>query len=138
MVILIDSNVVLDFMLKNEGFYEDAEDVLVLAESGEVEGYVSASAITDIFYVARKALGDKEKALGLIRSLLANVHVAAVDENVICSAVDSNWGDFEDAVQYSAGVRLDAEYIVTRDIKGFAESSIKVVTPGDLLAILQS
>jgi predicted nucleic acid-binding protein len=138
MVILIDSNIVLDFMLENEGFYEDAEDVLVLAESGEVEGYLSASAITDIFYIARKALGDKEKALGLIRGLLTYIHVAIVDENVIRSAMDIDWNDFEDAVQYSAGVKLDAEYLVTRDAKGFAESSIKVVTPSDLLIILQS
>jgi predicted nucleic acid-binding protein len=138
MVILIDSNIVLDFMLENEGFYEDAEDVLVLAESGEVEGYLSASAITDIFYIARKALGDKEKALGLIRGLLTYIHVAIVDEDVIRSAMDIDWNDFEDAVQYSAGVKLDAEYLVTRDAKGFAESSIKVVTPSDLLTILQS
>jgi predicted nucleic acid-binding protein len=138
MVILIDSNVVLDFMLKNEDFCEAAEDVLVLTESGEIEGYVSASAVTDIFYVARKALGDKTKALNLIRNLLAIVHVAAVDEGVIHSAMDLDWGDFEDAVQYSAGARLNVEYIVTRDLKGFAESGIKTVTPRDLLMLLSA
>jgi predicted nucleic acid-binding protein len=45
MIVLIDSNIVLDYMLKNQEFFEEAEDVLVLAESGRCTGYVSASAI---------------------------------------------------------------------------------------------
>jgi predicted nucleic acid-binding protein len=49
MVVLIDSNIVLDQMLKNEGFFEDAEDIMALSENGIIDAYVSASAITDIY-----------------------------------------------------------------------------------------
>jgi predicted nucleic acid-binding protein len=136
MVVLIDSNIVLDYMLKNQEFFEDAEDVLVLAEAGEYTGYVSASAITDIFYVARKAHGNKDKALSLIRELLESVHVALVDEGVIRSAVDLEFSDFEDAVQFSVGDRLNADYIVTRDSKGFVDSTIKILDPKSFLLML--
>jgi predicted nucleic acid-binding protein len=136
MVVLIDSNIILDYMLKNQGFFEDAEDVLVLAESGKCTGYVSASAITDIYYIARKAHNSKEKALSLIRELLDSVYVALVDEGVIRNAVDLEWIDFEDAVQFSAGNQVHVDYIVTRDPKGFSFSTIEVVSPKSLLAIL--
>ncbi|MDR1043386.1 MAG: PIN domain-containing protein [Clostridiales Family XIII bacterium] len=138
MVVLIDSNIILDYMLKNQGFFEDAEDVLVLAESGKYTGYVSASAITDIYYIARKAHGSKEKALSLIRELLDSVHVALVDEGVIRNAVDLEWNDFEDAVQFSVGSQVNADYIVTRDPKGFSGSKIEVADPKSLISMLAS
>jgi hypothetical protein len=34
-------------MLKNGDFFKDAEDIMTLSENGIIDGYVSASAITD-------------------------------------------------------------------------------------------
>lgn len=136
MVVLIDSNVILDSMLKNEEFFQDAEDLLVMVDSGVLEGYVSASAITDIHYIARKAYGSKGKALELIRELLGNVRIALVDEGIIHHAVELEWNDFEDSVQFAVGERLNADYIVTRDPKGFAGNSVKIIDPKSLIALL--
>jgi predicted nucleic-acid-binding protein len=112
--------------------------VLVIAESGAFDGYVSASAITDIFYVARKTLASKEKALALVRDLLEVVHVAAVDEGIIRDAVELTWNDFEDSVQYVAGEKLAADYIVTRDPRGFVGSSIETVNPKTFVSLFSA
>jgi predicted nucleic acid-binding protein len=135
MIALIDSNVILDSLLKNEGFYKDAEAILVMSEKDVFQGYVSASAITDIHYIARKAHG-KDRALELIDELLDNIHIALIDESVIRKAVDLKWNDFEESVQFSAGEILGADYIVTRDPKGFAESAITVITPKSFIDLL--
>jgi predicted nucleic acid-binding protein len=136
MVVLIDSNIILDQMLKNEGFYEVAEDIMALSENDVIDGYVSASAITDIYYIARKAYKDKSKALELIRALIENVRVAAVNEGIVRQAIDLDWNDFEDSIQYAAGESVDAEYIITRDPKGYADSAIKVIDPKAFLELI--
>jgi predicted nucleic acid-binding protein len=136
MVVLIDSNVVLDQILKNEGFFESAEDILVLSENGVIDGYVSASAITDIHYIARKAFQDKKQALELIRALTEAVHVATVDEGIVKNAIALGWSDFEDSIQYSAGKNINVDYIVTRDPKGFAESDIATIDPESFLSLI--
>jgi predicted nucleic acid-binding protein len=129
MVVLIDSNIVLDQMLKREDFFEDAEDIIALSENGIIDAYVSASAVTDIYYIANKAFKDKSKALDLVRILTDNVHVATVSEGIVKNAIDLAWNDFEDSIQYSAGESIDAEYIITRDPKGYTDSTIEVIDP---------
>ncbi|MDR0321662.1 MAG: PIN domain-containing protein [Treponema sp.] len=98
--------------------------------------FISASAITDIYYIARKSKSDKKIAITLIKDLLENVDVAAVTGNEIRQAISLDWGDFEDAVQYAAGESIAVDYIVTRNKADFASASIPVVHPDELLAIL--
>lgn len=52
MKILVDTNIVLDVMLKREPFYKSSLEILGLTKRNDVEEYVSASAITDIYYLA--------------------------------------------------------------------------------------
>lgn len=59
MKILIDTNIVLDVLLKREPFYEEAAKVLKLAAKEYMQEYVSASAVTDIYYIAYKMLRDR-------------------------------------------------------------------------------
>jgi predicted nucleic acid-binding protein len=73
----------------------------------------------------------------LIKNLLKTVSVASVTENEILRAVDLNWSDFEDAAQYSAGKNIQADYIITRDSKGYIDSTITAITPTDFFAIIE-
>ncbi|MDR0853305.1 MAG: PIN domain-containing protein [Clostridiales Family XIII bacterium] len=107
-----------------------------MSENGIIDGYVSASAITDIYYIARKAFKDKLRALNLIQILIENVHVAAVDEDIVTTAIGLEWNDFEDSIQYSAGNRVKAEYIITRDVNGYSNSKIKVISPKEFLELI--
>ena len=52
--LFIDTNVILDVLLQNEGLWQDSIKILQLAELGKVTGFVSASSMTDIFYIAKK------------------------------------------------------------------------------------
>jgi predicted nucleic acid-binding protein len=109
---------------------------MALSENGVIDGYVSASAITDIYYIARKAYKDKSKALDLVRALTDTVRIATVNEGTVKNAINLEWNDFEDSVQYSAGENINAEYIITRDPKGYAGSAIKAITPPIFLELI--
>ena len=139
MNVLIDTNVILDFMLRRERYYENAAKINILSEKGYICGYISASAVTDIFYVAKKELKDRDIVAALLKNLLKTARIASVTEGSIHEALDLEWDDFEDSVQYVAGQSVSVDdYIVTRNPKDFAYSQIEVISPDEFLVKITS
>ena len=130
---LIDTNIVLDVLLKRTPHYEKSARILVLSEKREIEAYISASAVTDIYYIICKALKDKRAAIDLLRKLVNIVKVAAVTSDDVRQALELEWEDFEDSIQYMVGVNVPAEYIITRNPQDFKRGSISVLTPDEFL-----
>lgn len=133
MKILTDTNIVLDVILKREPFYTMSMDVLRLAQREDIQEYVSASAITDIYYLSYHQLRDKKLVKRLIKNLLTVVSVAYVSEREIFKAIELDWPDFEDTVQYSVALLQQMEGIVTRNPEDFKRSEISIWRPEDLL-----
>jgi len=125
--ILIDTNVVLDYLLHRPD-YSNAMIIYLLAEQKFITGYVSASAITDIFFLAKGILGKKPTKEAL-KNLLHIFKPAAVTDNHIYQALDLDWSDFEDSVQYVVGKSFPVDYIVTRNTQDYTSGSIPAVTP---------
>lgn len=135
--ILIDSNILLDVMTARQPFFEISSKVIELLKNGKITGYISASSITDIYYIARRELKDKEVVIRLIKNLLVFVKIAAISENEINKAIELNWSDFEDAVQYSTALSYQMDYIVTRNVKDFKAGKIPAVTPEDFCKLFE-
>jgi len=135
MTVLIDTNVVLDVLLNSAGFIENSRSLLDLAEQKRFTGYISASAVTDIFYISQKKLG-KKAAREAIKHLLHIYYPATVTDKDIYKALDLTWDDFEDSVQFTVGEGLSADYIVTRNIKDFSSGHIPAVTPEQFMQII--
>lgn len=91
MKLLIDTNIVLDVLLRRELFLKDSSKVLKLSSNGDIQEFVSASAITDIYYIAYRQLKDKETVKGLLQQLLQVVGVAAVSQEEISKALEMEW-----------------------------------------------
>ena len=136
MKILIDTNIILDVLLKREPHYKHSQLVLLATEKQYIHGYVSASAITDIFYVTYKALKSKAKTYTLLKNLVDTITVAAVDCDVISGALELDWDDFEDCVQYLVGESVEVDYIVTRNPGDFINGDIKTISPETLLNLI--
>jgi predicted nucleic acid-binding protein len=110
---------------------------LLLSEKKEIEAYISASAVTDVYYIMRKALKDKHVAIDLLKKFVSIVNVATVTEDDVHQALESEWSDFEDSIQYVVGENLSAEYIITRNPQDFKGAYISVVTPEQFLSLHQ-
>jgi predicted nucleic acid-binding protein len=132
MKVLIDTNVALDVLLKRQSFLASSAQVLGLSKLG-IGLFLSASTITDIYYITTRTLKNKKIAMVLLKNLLTTVDVAAVTGNEIHQAVSLDWDDFEDAVQYVVGESIAVDYIVTHNKADFGSASIPVVTPDELL-----
>jgi len=135
MKVLIDSNIALDILLKNTGLYAGSMAVFAYAEQNLINGYISASAVTDIFYISKKRHG-KEIALNSIKKILQVFQPATVTGNNIFKALDLDWNDFEDAVQYIVGESFSVDYIITRNTVDFSGSNIPAVTPEQFIDII--
>ena len=135
MKLLIDTNVVLDVLLRREPFFRTAAEVLSLTQRDEVREYVSASAITDIYYIANKQMKDRDAVRDLLKRLLMIVSVAAVSEREIQNALNLAWGDFEDSVQYSVALLNEMDGIVTRNPSDYQEANMRIWLPEQVLEL---
>ncbi len=134
--IAFDNNVLLD-AIANRADFENAQKLFMAVAYDKIIGIVSANSITDVYYVARKVLGDAEarKAIG---NLLTLFEVVPVDSEACMSALCTPMSDFEDAVLAVCASNAGADYVVTRDA-GFIASSgspVKALPPGDILALI--
>lgn len=135
MKLLIDTNVVLDVLLRREPFSKTAAEVLNLTQRDDVREYVSASAITDIYYIANKQMKDRDAVRDLLKRLLMVVSVVAVSEREIQNALNLAWGDFEDSVQYSVALLNEMDGIVTRNPSDYQEANIRIWLPEQALEL---
>ncbi len=138
MRILIDTNIILDVLLKREPFYENAANVPKATENSDIKEFVSASAITDIYYIAYKTLRDKAKVKELLKSILRIVSVAGISAEDIYRSLELDWNDFEDSIQYSSAVGNDMDGLITRNVKDYSLAELPIWTPEAFLEIIAS
>lgn len=134
--VLIDSDVILDHFLDREPFSDHSTRVLALCENKKVNGFVTGLAIANIYYLLQKRNSSKSLLRG-IRDLLNVLNVLVVDKKVITNAIDSEFADFEDALQnYSAENDGSISTIITRNIKVYKKSKLSILTPEQFLKTL--
>ena len=133
MRVLLDTNIVLDYLGANQGFTEEAEKVFDLAARRKDIKLVSSSAITDILYVLRRAVKDRELIRSKYESFRKKISILSVTEKDIDTAFARDWKDFEDAVQYTVAESNDVDCIITRNKGDFEEDEIPCYSPKDFL-----
>jgi predicted nucleic acid-binding protein len=133
--VLIDVNVVLDVLAEREPFVADSQAVLQFVEAGAIEGVLAAHSVTTLHYLLSKHL-SKARARKTLEDLLHILRVEAVDEDRVRHALAMNWSDFEDAVQAACAEKAEADFVVTRDKRGFKRSVVRAITPAELVAII--
>ncbi|MBQ9897431.1 MAG: PIN domain-containing protein [Synergistaceae bacterium] len=124
----------LDYLGANQGFMDDAEKVFELAARRKDIKLVSSSAITDILYVLRRAVKDRELVRRKYESLRKKISILSVTEQDIDNAFARDWKDFEDAVQYTVAESNGVDCIITRNKDDFEEDKIPCCTPQEFLA----
>jgi len=131
--VIVDTNIVLDVLLKREPFVKDAVDIFCLAEESRIDAFLCATTITTIDYLLSQSLKTSQ-ARDALRKLIALFEIATVNRLVIERALGSKINDFEDAILAEAGQMAGVDSIVTRNTKDFAGASLKVFDPKEFLS----
>jgi predicted nucleic acid-binding protein len=135
MRVLFDTDVLLDVLLRREPFVAAARPLFAQVELGRLDGVVSASAITTVFYLARRSLGTGP-AREHLRTMLRLFRAAPITHEILASALDLDFGDYEDAVVHEAARVVGADGIVTRNTGDYRRATIPVYTPEELGAVM--
>lgn len=135
MKILFDTNVVLDFLFDRKPFSNLAADLFTKVEKGIIHGYLCATTITTIYYLAAKVSGKSHSEI-YIRNLMSLFEIAPINRAVLESALRANFDDFEDAVISESAIHIGASGVVTRNLSDFRKSTINLYSPEQLVKIL--
>lgn len=128
MKLLIDTNVILDMVLKRSGCDSSMELFRKVKETG-ASAYITASSVTDIFYIIHKETHDTNRTYDILENIFRLVAVLSVTDKDIQDAFGQKWKDFEDCVQYVTGKNSRMDYIITVNHKDYADAMLPVMTP---------
>ena len=136
MKLLIDTNVILDMVLKRQNCEISMELFRRIRDFG-IEAYITASAVTDLFYIIRKETSSVGRTYAVMENIFKLVAVLSVTGRDIDDAFCRRWKDFEDCVQYTTGKNSGVDYIVTGNRRDYADVLLPVVTPKSCIEMIE-
>ena len=132
--ILVDTNVVLDLLGNREEFLQEAKELFTQGDKREVRLCVSSLTMATTYYILSRQLKRNEtrKVMKRFRQL---AEVVGVDDKIIDLALDSDFNDFEDAIQYYCALENKVGLIITRNQKDFKHSKIPVLSAREYMGM---
>lgn len=139
MVVLIDTNVLIDYPETREPYFEDACRLLLLCAEEKIEGYAAFHSIPNMFYIMRKTHSVKSRRAMLHEtcSILTVTGASHKNKKVVDAINQEDFSDFEDCLQEQCAKEIKADYIVTRNINDFVSCKMKVISPNALVEKLE-
>jgi len=135
--IFLDTNIVLDFLGEREGFYNTAAKIMTLGDQKKIKIFTSLTSISNTYYLLSKYENTKI-ALEKIRKFKMLCSISIMDDEVIEKAINSDFKDFEDAMQYFSALASNCNLIVTRNEKDFKNALIPVMNGESYLQTLRN
>lgn len=133
MRLLVDANILLDVLQNRQPYAADSAKIWKLCETAQDLGFVTALSFANLVYVMRKEL-DPETIEEVYRKLELIFQFTELSSKDLDKAVAMKWNDFEDALQIAAAERMNADYIITRNVRDFLHSRVMALTPAEYLA----
>ena len=134
--ILVDTNVLLDYLLCREPFEQDARKIVFACKQKKVIACIAAHSISNMFFILRKEFSVEERR-GILTSLCQLFEIEGIDKNKILEALaNENFSDFEDCLQMECALAFKADYIVTKNVSDFKSSKISCLEPGEFCKLI--
>jgi predicted nucleic acid-binding protein len=130
--VFVDTDIIFDLLAKREPFYSAAAHLFTLADEGKIQIYISALSMANIHYLIAKQQSESE-AKQILRKFKVLVQVIPLTEKIIDLALNSEFEDFEDAIQYFSTLQNEIEILLTRNLKDYKKAQISVLTAQDFI-----
>ncbi len=137
MKIIFDTNIILDVLLNREPFVELSAHLMNSVENNNIEGYLCATTIATLDYLISKEK-NRTKTKTEVRKLLSLFKISEVNLKVLEMSINSEFKDFENAVQYYSGECCLVNGLVTRNIKDYKQATLPIYTPDELWGIIST
>ena len=134
--ILVDTNIVLDLLAKRTEFLIEAQELFTLSDKNKVKLYVSSLTFANTYYILSQKT-KLENARKILRKFKVLVEVLPMDDKIIDLSLESDFKDFEDAIQYHTAIENEVNIIITRNLKDFRTAKIPVLTAKDYIEMIK-
>lgn len=136
MVILIDTNVIIDFLIVREPYFASASEVITKCANREVKGYIAFHTIPNLWYILRKV--PEEKRRKWLADICEFLQVTGAGHDEVLKAIKmKDFSDFEDCLQDRCAEGVGAEFIITRNAEDFTGSVVPAISPEDFLTTIR-
>lgn len=122
------TDICLDLLTARLPHYHSAARLFSLSETEKIKLSVSALTIANVHYLLLKKYSTSE-AKELLISLRKVVSTLAVTDQIIESALCSDFKDFEDGIQYFTAIENHVKVLLTRNLRDYKTAKIPVMTP---------
>ncbi len=127
--VLIDTDVLMDFFFDRKPYATYSTQVINLCAEKQIQGFTTPVIISNVYYLLRKT-AKHNIIIEKIKQLLTIIEIIKMDKNAVLNALNSEFKDFEDALQnFSAIENGEIKIILTRNIKDFKKSELGILTP---------
>ena len=134
--IFLDINILIDIVANRKPFAKNAIAIFNFCQSNNITIYSTSHSVATVHYIAKKNV-DEIELRSIIEDLLDTISIISVTESILRKSLKSIHKDFEDAIQIiSAQTVNKMDCIVTRDLKDYKNSELKVFTPDQFLTQL--
>ncbi len=130
---LLDTCVIMDAVQNREPFAQDAQAIFLAAANETFMGFVTAKAMTDIYYLTHRCTHDSGMAKTIVGRIGMLFGILDTTESDIRRALASNLPDFEDAVMTETALRENMNCIVTRNLSDYQNAALPVYSPREFL-----
>lgn len=130
--ILLDTNIIIDLLAAREPFYTEAAELFSLADKKTIKLSVSALSLANTHYILSKFTNGQE-ARKILRNFKVIVDILPLDDKIVDLALNSDFRDFEDAIQYFTAIENDQKLVITRNKSDFKGSKIPIMTASEFL-----
>ncbi len=138
MRVLIDTCVIIDALQSRVPFAEAAQKIFLYSANKQFEGYITAKASTDIYYLTHRLTHSDVETRKILSKLYTLFHLLDTTSLDCRKAISSEISDYEDAIMVETAIRSEMDCIVTRNVKDYAKSSIMVYEPTVFLKLLDA
>ena len=136
MNLLLDTNVIIDYLGRREPFFGSAERVMAAGFFGDVKLWTSTLSLKDAFYVLERFVGSAPLQRSFTK-LNEVVSFVSVGEEDMLRALRLEWPDLEDCLIATCAEKAKADYLITRDLDGFERSAVPALQPDEWLALMK-
>lgn len=132
--VFVDTDIIYDLLAKRDPHYLAAAYLFTLADEGKVRIFISALSLANIHYLLSKQKSENPSKQ-ILRKFKLLVHITPLNEKIIDLALNSEFEDFEDAIQYFSALQSGTDILLTRNLKDYKKAQISVLTAQDFITM---
>jgi len=132
MKIFLDTNIILDVLVKREPYYINSARIWTLTKEESIQGYISAITVNNFYYIIKK-LKNSKIAGNFIDEILDDFKVVPLTKDILRQSRTTPDKDYEDSIQYFSAINTGCQFLITRNKKDFISARLNIISPTEFL-----